>query len=228
MELAIIGLVATAVAFKIISMTTGRQAAAHLNKRKFLTYLGILVALLGYCLIGALSRKGGSSAIDPNARLVNLSIQADALRLQGRTTEAAQVSTEALALSEQAYGKEDARITPFLSLHASSLAAQGNYREAEGLRKRALALALQANGENHPLVALQENNLGALYADMGQLEKAEPLYRKALSKTERFTGQIPPVLPIVLENLAALCERTDRAEEAARLRERAKGYRPGR
>jgi tetratricopeptide (TPR) repeat protein len=228
MELAIIGLVATVVAFKIISMTTGRQAAAPLYKKKFLTYLGVLVALLGYCVFGAFFRTGGSSAIDPEARLFNLRIQADALRLQGRTAEAAQVSTEALSLSEKAYGKEDARITPFLNLHASSLQAQGNYGEAEGLRKRALALALKANGENHPEVALQENNLGAMYAEMGQLEKAEPLYRKALSKTERFTGQIPPVLPVVLENLAALCERSDRTEEAGRLRDRAKGYRPGR
>jgi tetratricopeptide (TPR) repeat protein len=228
MELAVIGLVATAVAFKIISMTTGRQAAAPLNKRKFLTYLAVLVALLGYCLFGAFFRATSSPATDPSLRLRNLTIQAEALRLQGQTTDAAKVSAEALALSEKTYGKEDARITPFLSLHASSLAAQGNYGEAEGLRKRALTLAIQANGENHPDVALQENNLGAMYADMGQFEKAEALYRKALSKTERFTGQIPPVLPVVLENLATLCERTDRAEEAGRLRERAKGYRPGR
>jgi tetratricopeptide (TPR) repeat protein len=228
MDIALIGLVATAVAFKILFMTTGRQAAQPLPRRKFLTYLGILVALLGYGLLAPLLRIGTSSGGDQELRLAKLSVEADTYRLEGRTAEAAQASTEALALGERMYGKNDVRITPLLNLHALSLAAQGRHGEAEGLRQRALALAIREHGEDHPEVALQENNLGVLYADMGQLDKAEALYRKALSKTERFTGQIPPVLPALLENLATLCERTGRAEEAGRLRDRAKGYRPGR
>ena len=228
MDIAIVGLIATAVAFKIMFMTTGRQASGPLDKKRFLAYLGIMVALLGYCLIGAFLRMGKPSAPDPQQLLTSLRAKVGAFRVEGRTAEAAQASTEALALAERTYGKNDVRITPLLDLQATSLAAQGNPTEAEKLRLRALELTIREHGENHPDVALRENNLGSLYADMGQLDKAEALYRKALSKTERFVGQIPPVLPIVLDNLAALCEHTGRNEEAGRLRERAKGYRPGR
>jgi tetratricopeptide (TPR) repeat protein len=228
MEIAIIGLVATAVAFKIILMTTGRQAAEPLNKKKFLTYLGIMVALLGYLLIGPVLKVGRSSTGDSGIELVLLKGRSEAYRQEGKTAEAAKVSAEALALAERTHGKKDVRITPYLNLHAQSLAAEGKFGEAEGLHLQALGLAVREHGENHPEVALQENNLGTLYVKMGQLDKAEAVYRKALSKTERFTGQIPPVLPVVLENLAELCERTNRSEEAGKLRDRAKGYRPGR
>lgn len=228
MDIAVIGLLATAVAFRIMRMTTGRQAAAPLDKKKFLIHLGIMVALLGYCLIGPLLRFGMPSSADAELRMSNLMVKANALRLEGKPEEAARVSTEALGLAERSYGTNDVRITPILGLHATSLSALARYAEAEGLRQRALTLAIRAHGEDHAEVALQENNLGALYVDMGQLDKAESLYRKALPKVERFTGQIPPVLPVLLDNLATLCELTARGEEASRLRERAKGYRPGR
>jgi tetratricopeptide (TPR) repeat protein len=228
MDIALVGLIATAVAFRIMFMTTGRRANEPLNKKKFLLHIGIMALLLGYCLLGALLRTRSDSAPDPRQQLTLVRAKSEALRAAGQTAEARHLSMEALALAERTYGKDDVRITPLLDVHAANLAAQGNFGEAEKLRQRALAIAIRHFGEDHPDVALQENNLGTLYVEMGRLEPAESLYRKALSKTERFVGQIPPALPAVLENLATLCERTGRAEEAGRLRERAKGYRPGR
>jgi tetratricopeptide (TPR) repeat protein len=228
MDIAIIALVATGLAFRITMMTTGKQAAAPLNKKKFLTYLGILIALLGYCLVSGVLRNRSASAGEEQLRLVNLTVKAEGLRVAGRPDEAAPVAAEALAFAERLYGKDDIRLTPLISIQASCLAAQGAFHRAEPLRQRALAIAVRVHGEDHPDVALEENNLGALYAEMGKLEQAEPLYRKALAKTERILGQIPPVLPIVLENLAALCERTERRDEAVQLRERAQGFRPRR
>lgn len=228
MEFALAGVAATIVAFRIIAMTTGRQAAEPLDRTKFLGYLGIMIVLFAFCVVRGFFALSGSAARNPKDRLVELTRKSNALLLAGHESDASAAAGEALSLAEQTFGAEDQRVFPFLGRYASLLSREKKYPEAETLTRRAMAMAIKQFGENHETVALQENNLGTILADTGRLDQAEALYRRALAKTERMTGQVPPALPAALENLAALCERTGRTEEAERLKERAQAYRPKR
>lgn len=225
MDIAVVGVVASFVAFRLIKMTTGRQAAAPLDRRRFLGHMAVLVLLLGYCVVAGLTGAWRSRAEGDDARLTNLALKARVLLETGRADEAAAVASRALAGVERA-GPADPRLPTFLDLKARCLVGLQKYAEAEALYRRSLDLRVQALGEGHPDTALGENNLGTLYVEMGRNGEAEAAFRRALSRTERVLGQVPPVLPVVLENLAKLCDRTGRPDEAKTYRERAKGFLP--
>ena len=228
MDIAIGGLIASIVAFRIIGMTTGRQAAEPLDRKKFLGHMAVMVVMFLYCVVRAYFSFVSIEEPFREDRLRKLVRESESLLQADRAADASASASQALALAEKKYGRNDPRILPLLGLSTRCLSREKKHAEAEAVAQRGLALAVKEFGEDHETVAFQENNLGTVYADMGQLDRAEPLYRKALSKTERVTGQVPAVLPVVLENLADVCEHTDRAEEAQRLRERAQAYRPKR
>ncbi|MBI3856083.1 MAG: tetratricopeptide repeat protein [Planctomycetes bacterium] len=225
MDIALVGVIATLVAFRIVGMTTGREAGAPLNRNKFLLHLGVMAALFLYCIVSGLFSFTSGRGRERQQGLADRQLKAEACLAAGRTAEATALASEALAMAEKTYGADNARILPVLDLQAKCLGREQKFAEAEATAQRALAIATKAHGKGSPEEALEENNLGTLYVDMGKLDRAEALFRSALANTERITGQIPPVLPAVLENLAVLCEQTERAEEAQRLRARARVYR---
>ena len=222
MDIALVGLVATIVAFRIIGMTTGREGAKPLDRNRFLIHLGILGLLLCYC-IG--SRAFPRSSTSREDRLAAMKTETEALLAEGRAAEASAKAAESLAEARKKYGAEDPKTLPYLHLHVKCLGREKKGAEAEAASQRALEIALKAYDKDSPEVALEENNLGALYADLGRLDRAEALYRSALSKVERVLGVVPPVLPVVLENLADLCEKSGRSDEARQYRDRAHGIR---
>ena len=226
MDVAVVACLAALVAFRLIRMTSGRQAAVPLDKKKFLLYMGALVLLFSYSggvvLFGAL--RGRPSADEK--QIVLKVTKVGVLLGIGRADEAASLASEATAHAGPAFGPEDPKIPEFLDLEARCRIAQQKYPEAEALYRRALELRARPHGENHPDTAVEENNLGALYVEMGRDDQAEASFKRALARTERVMGRVPEALPVALENLAKLCERTGRADEAKAYRERAKSYRP--
>jgi tetratricopeptide (TPR) repeat protein len=227
MDIAIVAVLASFVAFRLIRMTTGKQAAAPLDRKKFLGYMIALVLLFSYCGAAVLVGAGWGRPSADEKRLAAMVVKANALLDAGRANESAAVASEAVALAQRAFGPADPKIPAFLDLEARCRMGQKKYAEAEALYRRALGLRAQAHGENHPDTAVEENNLGTLYVEMGRDDQAEACFKRALARTERVMGKIPAVLPVVLDNLAKLCDRAGRVEEAKSFRERAKGYRPG-
>jgi tetratricopeptide (TPR) repeat protein len=223
-ELGLIGLVATALAFRILKMTTGAQAARPLNRKKFLLHVGGMVLLLAYCLLSPLItswRKGRSAE---ETRIGAGALEAEQLRAAGRLPEAARLASQVVADGERRFGAEDPRMPLLLDAQARCLASQSRFAEAEGVGKRALAIRLKHFGGDSPEAATGENNLGVLYFEMGRYDEAEARYKRVLARTERVLGQLPAALPAVLENLGNLCEKTGRPEEARGYRDRARAF----
>jgi tetratricopeptide (TPR) repeat protein len=226
MELALIGIVATFLAFRILRMTTGVQAARRLDKKQFLLHVGGIVLLLAYCMLSPLVSIWLKGRMAEDAKISAKAGEAERLRLAGNLPEAAEVASGAVAETERRFGSEDPRMVFLLDTHARCLESQSKFGEAEGVRKRALAIQLKRSGEDSPESATEENNLGVLYFEMGRYDEAEARYKRVLARTERIVGRVPAALPVVLENLGNLCEKTGRPEQAKAYRDRAKAFKP--
>jgi tetratricopeptide (TPR) repeat protein len=227
MDIALIGLIASVVAFRMVGMSTGRQASGPLDRKKFLAYLAVIVVLFGYCVFRSYGSIASAKERQRQEQLADLDRKAALLLLGGQAAEASSLGKKAVEVADLLHGPQDPRLIPYLRTYSRALIEQGKYSEAEAVELRCLALATQHFGEDHEEVALCENDLGAVYEGMGRLDQAEVLFRKAVAKTESVRiGLIPKVLPTALDNLASVCERTGKAEEAARLRERARNLRP--
>ncbi len=69
------------------------------------------------------------------------------------------------------------------------------------------------------------NGLAKLYRVQGHYAEAEPLFKRSLAIWEGALGPDHPDVATSLENYAALLRQTARADEAARMEERAKAIR---
>jgi len=228
MDIALVGLIASIFAFRMIAMTTGRQATQPLNRRKFFLHMGVLVLLFAYCALGAIFPAWRRNLTSKDLKVVEEVAEARALLSEGKVPEAAGGAATALAAAEQRFGKNDPRIVPMLDLLAECRTAQLKFGDAEELLKRALSIREKSDGEGSVAAALGENNLGALCFRMDRLADAEAWFKRALAHSERFVGPVPPALPAALDNLGDLCEKAGRVDEAKAYRDRARGFRPGR
>jgi tetratricopeptide (TPR) repeat protein len=87
-DIALIGVIATFVAFRIAGITTGRGAGAPLNRKKFLIHLGILVLLSSYCIVLGIIKISSEQDRKRQEHLAALRWKSESLTLNGRAAEA--------------------------------------------------------------------------------------------------------------------------------------------
>jgi len=151
----------------------------------------------------------------------SLSTLADLSRAKGRFAEAERLYKRALAIDEEALGKDQLKVARDLSNLAELYQAQGQYAEAEPLHKRALEIREKVLGPVHPEVAQSLNNLAAVYRDQGRYGAAEPFCKRALEIWEKVLGPVHPEVASSLSTLADLSRAKGRFAEAERLYKRA-------
>ncbi|QSB15180.1 tetratricopeptide repeat protein [Natronosporangium hydrolyticum] len=140
---------------------------------------------------------------------------------QGLHHQALAHATQALAITEAAYGSEHPDVATVLGNLASSYSDLGRPGEAVPLKQRALAITEAAYGPEHPDVAIRLGNLAASYFDLGRPGEAVPLCERALAITEAAYGPEHPTVAIRLGNLAASYSDLGRSGEAVPLKQRA-------
>ncbi len=133
----------------------------------------------------------------------------------GRYAEARPFLEEALAIREDALGREHPHVAQSLNNLAEFYRAQGQYGKAEPLYQRALAIWEKAPGPAHLAdVVTSLNNLAALYDTQGQYDKAEPLYQRALEILQLILPPDHPILAQVMGNYSTLLGKLNRDPEA--------------
>jgi tetratricopeptide (TPR) repeat protein len=160
---------------------------------------------------------GGARKIYLKRRLVNLS---SILRREENFAEAAQVLSQALALSKPGDGDDFGRAEVLNGLGLVHSALQ-QYEKAEPLIGEALAIRKKILPENHPLVAESLGNLGSLYAGMARYSEAETLLRDALKRREAWEPPDSRDVVLATASLADLLVSNGRLGEAATLAQRA-------
>lgn len=111
-------------------------------------------------------------------RSSSLSTLADLSRANGRLAEAERLYKRALAMDEEALGKDHLNVARDLNSLALLYDSRGNDAEAEPLYRRALAIAKKALGPDHPEVATVAANMKGFYEKTGR--KAEPEKERAM------------------------------------------------
>ena len=158
-----------------------------------------VMAVLTFCLIDA----GPARAQDAD-EIAELANRGAALFKVGKLSEARAMLRGAIALAENAYGRDDIKVGSLLDALAEVLAVpNGKLSEAVSLRERSLAIAEKAWGPDHPSVAQALDQLARLnqsWPDAG----SEALFRRALAIREKALGPYHPAVAGSLNNLAAL------------------------
>ena len=102
--------------------------------------------------------------------------------------EAMPIAQQALALGEQRFGPDDARLGKLFYGVALLHDVQGRYAEAEPFYQRTLAVLEKARGADHVSVGKILNDLAGLYARLKRHTDAEPLYQRSLAILEKALG----------------------------------------
>jgi TonB family protein len=133
-------------------------------------------------------------------------------------TEAEQLLTEALAISEGLFGREHGALAPLLSELGRLHIHQSQYARAEAVLERLLAIARGKSEENAD-VATALAGLAVVKRKLGDDGSAEALYRDALSIREKVLEPSHMVTVVTLEQLSETCAaRGNFAEALALLR----------
>ncbi|MBH23491.1 MAG: kinesin, partial [Myxococcales bacterium] len=123
---------------------------------------------------------------------------------QGRPNQAEPYYTRAIALFEEARGKNHPDVATALNNLAYLYREQGRYPQAEPLFKRALAIQEQLLGPSHPSTAITLNNLAMMYREQGHFNTAEPLFKRALAIQQQAFGAAHPATATTQANLAGV------------------------
>jgi tetratricopeptide (TPR) repeat protein len=118
--------------------------------------------------------------------------------------EAIALYEQALALAEQALGKDHSDLVLLTDALGMAHRQLANYPAALRYFERSLALDEKRLGPDHGDVADDLNNLGLVYRAMGEYAKALPLYHRSLSIREKALGPDDPQVATSLNNLAVL------------------------
>ncbi|MFI6452497.1 FxSxx-COOH system tetratricopeptide repeat protein [Streptosporangium amethystogenes] len=140
---------------------------------------------------------------------------------QGQPQRAHHLASQALAITEAAYGPDDPDVATALGNLATSFCDLGQPGEAVPLFERALAITEAAYGPDHPDVAIRLGNLASSFRALGRPGEAVPLEQRALAITETAYGPDHPDVAIRLGNLASSFCALGRPGEAVPLFERA-------
>jgi CHAT domain-containing protein/Tfp pilus assembly protein PilF len=139
----------------------------------------------------------------PRADVDTLLREAFALRQQPASGRAEQLYLRALALLEQAPGKEGALVGTLNNL-SQLYCDQGDYGRAEPLAARALAIGEKALGREHPDTATSADNLAWILWQRGDYGRAEPLARRALDTRQKAPDAEQTVVATSLTTLGVV------------------------
>jgi TonB family protein len=162
---------------------------------------------------------------DPNLRrelasaLFNLGKLSRKLGPAGEA-EAGPLLTEALAISEELFGSEDAALAPVLHELSRLHLQQSQHARAEDALERLLDIA-RGKGEEHPDVATALSDLAFVKRKLGDDASAEALYRDALRIREKVLEPNHMATVGTLERLSETCAARGNFAEALALLQRA-------
>jgi TonB family protein len=134
--------------------------------------------------------------------------------------EAEQLLTDALAVSEELFGREGAGLAPMLLELSRLHVQQSQHALARDVLERLLAIA-QVKGEEHPDVAAALFDLAFVKRKLGDDASAEALYRDALRIREKVLGPNHMVTVSTVERLSETCAARGNFAEALALLHRA-------
>lgn len=135
-------------------------------------------------------------------------------------TEAEQLLTEALAISEELFGVEHSALVPLLNELTRLHVHLSQHARAEHALERLLAIA-RAKGEENADVALALAGLAVVKRKLGDEAAAEALYRDALRIREKVLEPGHIVTVATLEQLSETCAARGNFAEALTLLRRA-------
>jgi serine/threonine protein kinase/tetratricopeptide (TPR) repeat protein len=177
-----------------------------------LTNHGAAAAALPHAERAAQLAAGLAPGDDPRrARAGNTLAQA--LHQLGRTAEAAQVRSDALAMLRRLYHGDHETLVPMLHQQATVLVDLGRPTEAALLVQESLAMAERLFPGDHWYVASLRNSIGHEYFDANQPQLAEPEFEAALAMARRLCPGDHPKTARYLANLGLA--RADRDVGAA-------------
>lgn len=125
-----------------------------------------------------------------------------------------ELTERAMALYEELYGEEDARVADALNNLGVLALQQGKLDAAEDYFKRAIEKVQLARGAGHISVAIAHANVAQLQVDRGDLEAAERSYLEALEIWRLTRGTEHPDYARAEGNLAELLRRQGEIETA--------------
>src|SRR4051812_2395267 len=134
--------------------------------------------------------------------------------------EAGPLLTEALTISEELFGTEDAALAPLLHELSRLHLQQAHHARAEDDLQRLLAIA-RVKGEEHPDVAAALSDLAFVKRKVGDDASAEALYRDALRIREKVLEPNHMATIGTLERLSETCAARGNFPEALALLQRA-------
>jgi TonB family protein len=133
-------------------------------------------------------------------------------------TEAESLITEALAISEELYGGEDAALAPIIQELSRLYVQQSEHARAAEALERLLRIA-RVKGDAQPEVAAALADLAFVKRKLGDDDSAETLYRDALRLREQILEPNHALTIGTMERLAETCAaRGNFAEALALLR----------
>ena len=140
----------------------------------------------------------------------------------GREGEAAAAAllTEALAISEELFGSQNAALAPVLLELSRLYLQQSQHARAEDALERLLVI-VRAKGDEHPDVAAALSDLAFVKHKLGDEASAEALYRDALRIREKVLEPNHTVTIGTLERLSETCAARGNFVEAVALLRRA-------
>jgi tetratricopeptide (TPR) repeat protein len=139
----------------------------------------------------------------------------------GKLDEAHDYHQRALAIREQALGRNHPSVAVCLNNLGVVAQTTGKFEDARAYHQRALAIRERALGPNHPAVANTLNNLGNAAQAQGKFADARPHYERALDIWEKALGPEHPDLALPLNNLGTAALSENKLEEAREYLERA-------
>jgi len=173
---------------------------------------------------GAQSEQALRSAIQRLERLGDASldlaqalVKLGALRQEkGGHSEAEELFTKALDVSERTLGSEHIELVQPLTSLGTARILRGSPESAEQLFNRALTISTRYLGEDHPDLVIMVNDIARLYLKHGAYPLAEPLLQRLLSM-KRSKGEDHPEVATVLASLAAVRQARGQHESAEEL-----------
>ncbi|HEY6828764.1 MAG TPA: tetratricopeptide repeat protein, partial [Gemmatimonadaceae bacterium] len=128
--------------------------------------------------------------------------------------------TEALAISEDLFGREHAALSPLLNELGRLYINRSQFARAEDVLERLLAIA-RAKGDENADVATVLAGLAVVKRKLGDDESAEALFRDALRIREKVLEPNHMVTVVTLEHLSETCAARGNLDEALTLLRRA-------
>jgi CHAT domain-containing protein/Tfp pilus assembly protein PilF len=173
---------------------------------------GMSLALV--VIVGLLGHRGilAQDADDPEDAVAFK--RGEALRLQGKPTEALDQFRKGLKIVTEREGADSLNASHMLNGMGMVYSDLGEYAKAAEMYQRSLAITEAKLGKDDTTVAIDLNNLASLYKHMGQFAKAESLYRRSLAIREAQLGKDDRQVGQSFHNLAGLYKTMGRYTQA--------------